>query len=96
MYDQREELYTKQKAEQAQCANNLNAGCAVGLDPSKPHLGDECSTSAYRLTLREQAEKNAGIHFDQANKHVRASVFLRENPAFDEFVRLVREGVIQF
>jgi hypothetical protein len=48
------------------------------------------------FTLKEEAEKLFMEHRQSADKAERAIVFLSENPAFDEFVRLVRAGVIQF
>lgn len=66
--------------------------------PQRPYYGDECVGQApYQPpTLREEAQKSVGYHREQADKADRAIAFLRENPAFDEFVRLVRAGVIQF
>jgi hypothetical protein len=62
-----------------------------------PYYGDQCTTAESRpTTLREEAEKQIGYHREQADKLDRAAAFLRDNPAFDEFVRLVRAGVIQF
>jgi hypothetical protein len=46
-------------------------------------------------TLREQAEKNAYYHREEAQKHSSAAAFLSEYPQFDEFIRLVRSGAIQ-
>jgi hypothetical protein len=46
-------------------------------------------------TLLEEAEKKVGYHRQQAEKADQAAAFFRENPAFDMFVRLVRQGVIQ-
>ena len=63
-----------------------------------PNLaGDTCGVQAGRpYTNREQAEKNVGYHRMEADKHDRAAAFFRENPAFDEFIQLVRSGAIQF
>ena len=47
-------------------------------------------------TLQEQSEKNAAYHMEEAQKFASASAFLREYPQFDEFIRLVRAGAIQF
>ena len=47
-------------------------------------------------TLREQSEKNAAYHMDEAQKLSSAAAFLREYPQFDEFIRLVRSGAITF
>ena len=69
---------------------------AIGRDI---HYATEncCETASTRpWTLRDEAEESVGYHRSQADKHDRAIAFLRENPAFDEFVRLVRAGIIQF
>jgi hypothetical protein len=72
----------------------------IGQAPSAGMNYDNVIAQANTLyrppTLREEAEKQIGYHRDQADKADRAVAFLRENPAFDEFVRLVRAGVIQF
>jgi hypothetical protein len=53
-------------------------------------------TKAYRPpTLADEQEKSASHHFEQASKAQQAAAFLRLNPAFDEFIRLIRKGVIQ-
>lgn len=59
---------------------------------------DVCGqTQSYRPpTLGQEAEKHVIYHRDQADKFERAATFLREHPEFDEFVRLVRSGSIQF
>lgn len=71
---------------------------------SQMYAGEACSKQAtmgipaepYRPpTLREQAEKSVGYHRDQADKHDRAVAFFRDNPAFDEFIQLIRSGAIQ-
>lgn len=62
--------------------------------------GDTCRTASpahpHDFSLREQAEKQVGYHREQADRQDRAAAFFRENPAFDEFVQLIRRGVIQF
>ena len=56
-----------------------------------------CDTTAYRPpTMAEQAEKNAAYHFEEYNKAHDAAYFLSRHPEFDEFIRLVRSGAIQF
>ena len=47
-------------------------------------------------TLREEAEVRLRNHSEHARNASLAAEFFRDNPAFDEFVRLVRAGVIQF
>ena len=62
-----------------------SAGCTAG-----------CAGLDYRVpSQREQAEKNMAHHYEQAQKSSEAANFFRENPAFDEFIRLIRAGVIQ-
>ena len=45
-------------------------------------------------SLALQAEMERDYHQREAAKLEEAAAFLRENPAFDKFVRLVRAGVI--
>ena len=57
----------------------------------------ECDTEPYGPpTMAEQAEKNAAYHFEEYNKAHNAAYFLSGHPEFDEFIRLVRSGAIQF
>lgn len=53
------------------------------------------SNMAYRPSARDEAEKASFYHADLAQKASQAADFLRENPAFNEFVRLLRSGAIQ-
>jgi hypothetical protein len=86
------------------CENEQNEKLAADYSirriPSVPQ--GECGQRIHKpmrnrpSTLREEAENKIGYHREQADRHDRAVAFLRENPAFDEFVRLVRDGVIQF
>jgi hypothetical protein len=56
-----------------------------------------CDTAAYRPpTLAEQAEKNAAFHLTEHIKNQNAAYFLSAHPEFDEFIRLVRSGAVQF
>lgn len=48
----------------------------------------------YTPSLAAQAEIERDYHQREAAKLEEAAAFLRENPAFDKFVRLVRAGVI--
>ena len=91
-----DEMYAKLKQEidQQQMAGQAVRG--IGNAVNRDCYDTQVQTS-YRLpTLREEAEKQIGYHREQADKADRAIAFLRDNPAFDEFVRLVRAGVIQF
>lgn len=47
-----------------------------------------------RPSLREEAEKSVASHYEQAAKADRAAAFFREHPEFDEFIQLIRSGVI--
>lgn len=69
-----------------QQGNALNgaAGSVQGGTPYRPP------------TLRESAEKSVEYHREQADKSAMALAFFRAHPEFDEFVRLVRLGSIQF
>ena len=49
----------------------------------------------YDPSLRAEAEQRVGYHRSQAEKHDQAAAFFRENPAFDQFIRLIRSGAIQ-
>lgn len=68
-------------------------GCAVP-PPTNQDIG-MAPDSYRRPSLREEAEKSVGYHREQADKHDRAVAFFRENPAFDEFIQLIRSGAIQ-
>lgn len=76
----------------------------VQVDPRVMRESDTCSSAQasgpnekYRTpSMRETAEKAVGHHREQAEKCDRAAAFFRENPAFDEFIQLVRSGIIQF
>jgi hypothetical protein len=88
------EEYANLKA--SQTAQGAIGGCDV-----RPQTNyDNCLNQAQAVykppSLREQAEKNVGYHRAEADKHDRAAAFFRENPAFEEFIQLVRSGAIQF
>jgi hypothetical protein len=67
-----------------------------------PQLAPDCCNvaqagSGYRPpSLREEAEKSAHYYAEQAAKASASADFLRDHPEFDEFIRLVRSGAIQF
>jgi hypothetical protein len=73
-------------AEKRDYDNAINtAGCA-----------QQIGTSSYRQpSAREQAEKNIAHHAEQHAKNIEAVNFFAENPAFDQFIQLIRKGVIQ-
>jgi len=53
------------------------------------------SQSQHRRTMREQHEGQVGFHNQELNRHDRAAAFFRAHPEFDEFILLIRDGVIQ-
>jgi hypothetical protein len=61
-------------------------------------VSEQMETLGYdRLpSLMEQLEKTANYHFDQYQKSQGGVHFLKDHPEFDEFIRLVRSGAIQF
>jgi hypothetical protein len=72
-------------AGQAQCGQAI--GGAIG----------GCTTDTVgscRSSLREEAERQVGYHRVQADRQDRAAAFFREHPEFDEFIQLIRSGVI--
>jgi len=88
--DRLEETDAKMQAEKA-----YNTPC-----PVSPYPVDQCEQTIgmgyqRRDTLREEAERSVGFHRELADKADRAAAFFRENPAFDEFIRLIRSGAIQ-
>jgi hypothetical protein len=81
--------------------NAVNAKTAAQCGETPARNYDTCGIMAGKAaykppSLREQAEKSVGYHRSEADKHDRAVAFFRENPAFDEFIQLVRSGAIQF
>jgi hypothetical protein len=47
-------------------------------------------------SLQEEASRRAKNHYEQASKAQSAAVFFANNPSFEDFIRLVRSGAIQF
>jgi hypothetical protein len=74
-------------------AGKIPAPSSFGYDYTQANVAQGTTRT---FTLKEEAEKRFMDHRQSADKAERAIVFLSENPAFDEFVRLVRAGVIQF
>ena len=50
--------------------------------------------STRRPSLREEAEKSIASCYEQAARAERSAAFFREHPEFDEFIQLIRSGVI--
>jgi hypothetical protein len=79
--------------QECRVAGNTPAPSSFGYDYTQANAVQGTTRT---FTLKEEAEKRFMDHRQSADKAERAIVFLSENPAFDEFVRLVRAGVIQF
>jgi hypothetical protein len=81
------------------CDCNQQTKSYIGTAFDQQIMGIPAQTNAKigydkRPSLREESEKQVGYHRAEADKYDRAIAFFRENPAFDEFVQLVRSGVI--
>lgn len=57
-------------------------------------MGMGIAGSGYRPSPAEEAEQQAAEHLDRAGKAQQAAAFLRAHPEFDEFIQLIRKGVI--
>lgn len=74
-------------------AKVANDTCAQAVG----YATQSATTGSYRPpTMREQAEKNAQYHFDLHIKAQQAASFLAAHPEFDEFIRLIRSGALEF
>jgi hypothetical protein len=92
-------LEQEKQAAQYQSIRGIPAAPSGAIGRDIHYATENCceAQSPYRPpTLREEAEKQVGYHRSEAYKAHQAVAFLRDNRAFDEFVRLVRAGVIQF
>lgn len=85
-----DEQAAKQKAEKAYYGDTCNA--------QTPNLAGAVGmgTAIRDWSLADEASKSAQFHFEQADKANRAARFLSAHPEFDEFIRLVRSGAVQF
>ena len=63
-------------------------------EETRSYIGQAQAVGRARLSLREEAEKQVGEHRAQADRADRAAAFFREHPEFDEFIQLIRAGVI--
>jgi hypothetical protein len=73
----------------------IPAPSSFGYDYTQANVAQGI-TPQHTFTLKEEAEKRYSEHSAQMQKAQQAFDFLSANPAFDEFVRLIRAGVIQF
>jgi hypothetical protein len=70
---------------------NTKAACEA-----LPDVGGQTPTRLVNCSLRDEAQKRSIQHREIADKAQAAAIFLHQHPEFDEFVRLVRRGAIQF
>jgi hypothetical protein len=99
MYEEGQEQAAKQAAEKAYYGDRANS-------PAEPHpvdhraeaigIGQAATPSTLRYSLRDEAQKRAMHHAEQAEKAQSAAIFFSQHPEFEEFLRLVRSGSIQF
>ena len=83
----KESAEERMKSDQENMAQQGQCGQAIGRDT-------QGFAGTRRPSLREEAEEQVGYHRIQADKQDRAAAFFREHPEFDEFIQLIREGVI--
>lgn len=71
--------------------------CAEQYAAANQQLGQPqvCCNQTYRPSCREEAEKRIGHLRSEADKADRAVAFFRDHPEFDEFIQLIRQGVIE-
>jgi hypothetical protein len=84
----RDEVAQKEKLDELRNQQAQTAQQMVG------QCGQAMQGLGRRVSLREEAEHQVGYHRVQADKQDRAVAFFREHPEFDEFVQLIRDGVI--
>jgi hypothetical protein len=76
--------------DQVRIAREMSSGC----NQKAQAIGMGITGQISRPSLREEAEQQVGFHREQADKQDRAAAFFREHPEFDEFIQLIRGGVI--
>jgi hypothetical protein len=94
------EANAKMQAQKAYEAQRDANTCAV--PPSEPYPSGLCDQDCSEpkpynpYSLQEEAARRAQGHYEEASKAQSAAVFFANNPAFEDFIRLVRSGAIQF
>lgn len=83
----------QEKVREENLYQNANAAVARDYDTANQDIGMGVASSR-RASLREESEKSAFAHREQAEKAERSAAFFREHPEFDEFIQLIRQGVI--
>lgn len=64
----------------------------IGIGQEANVMGGRCGE--YRQSPAEEAEKRAYSLAQESDKARQAAEFLRAHPEFDEFIHLIRKGVI--
>jgi hypothetical protein len=88
--------YNEKQRNEDNCANAETAYQAQTPRRNIPGIAGMYSDEGTlrRPSNREEAEHQVGYHRLQADRHDKAAAFFRENPAFDQFIQLIREGAI--
>ena len=91
-------MYSIQELEKMlqQAYMEANGEKVCGAVPYQAQTNSPADSLNRRFTPKDEADRNYQTHRDQADKAGRAVAFFAANPAFSEFVELVRSGAIQF
>lgn len=91
-----EEVDAKLQAEKAYYGEKASPPC-------EPYPQGMCGGTAQGVTptraphsLQEEATSRARHHHEESGKAQSAALFFSQNPSFEDFIRLVRSGAIQF
>lgn len=57
-------------------------------------MGPAVANGPRRVSLVEESENQSAYHQEQAFRLARGAQFFRDNPAFAEFIELIRQGSI--
>ena len=80
----------------AYCPNlQQQASCSPPAEPYPDTMCGQVGKTVNPYSLQEEASRRAQNHYEQASKAQSAAVFFANNPAFEDFIRLVRSGAIQ-
>ena len=75
---------------------DMFGGCEAPETASGAVYGIGTGPSRLGYSLRDEAAKSAQYHQEQAVKLEKAAIFFSQHPEFEEFIRLIRSGSIQF
>jgi hypothetical protein len=68
---------------------------AEANSPATAQAGAAIGSGLRRPSVAQEHESAINHHRDHLEKNIKATMFYRENPAFAEFVDLIRRGIIQ-